>query len=169
MSDSAVFARIFDVIGYIGVGALALLLIIGIVLMAMRRREHGRAAVVGISGCVVLLLGAVFNGARGFMVETVFGGLGFWMAYGVWTVLSLGLSLVGTGLMIAAVVTRRQPRQSAPGPQPYAPYPGPGPQYRPSSQYPPSPQGSAASQGPAAPEGSGPQWGQAGGHQPPQG
>lgn len=115
-----------QIISILGLVLLGIMLILGIVLMAARRRDHGRAAVIGIVGCVVLLLGVVYNAVQGFLIELlddVLDDLG--IAYTVTTVVSLFFSLVGTSLLIWAVVARRQapsagpdrPDQSQPHPQ----------------------------------------------------
>jgi hypothetical protein len=93
---------------------LSVLLIVGIVLMAARRRDHGRAAVMGILGCVVLLLGVVFNVARGLLDEALAELLSIAVAFTVSSVISMIFSLTGTALLIAAVVARRNPAQAAP-------------------------------------------------------
>jgi hypothetical protein len=150
-----------QVISILGLVLLGIMLILGIVLMAARRRDHGRAAVIGIVGCVVLLLGVVYNAVQGFLIELlddVLDDLG--IAYTVTTVVSLFISLVGTSLLIWAVVARRQAPSAGPGrpdqPQPH-PQPHPQPQWgrqpqwgqapqppfqqHPGGQNPPHPQG----------------------------
>lgn len=104
----------FQVVSLIGLVLMVLLLIIGIVLMAARRRDHGRGAVIGILGCVVLLLGAVFNVARAFLDPLLADLLDMGVAFTITTVISFGFSLIGTALLIFAVVARRDPRQPAP-------------------------------------------------------
>ncbi|HEX4813726.1 MAG TPA: hypothetical protein VFV66_13345 [Nonomuraea sp.] len=165
--------------GVLGLLALAVMLIVGIVLMAMRRHEHGRGAVIGIVGCVVLLLGAVFNIAQSLLVQSLVDLAGLGVAITVTTLISTGFTLVGTGLLIGAVVIRREPRQPAApsgmqpsGPQPSGPYqPGPypsGPYQQPGgpqhTQQPHQPQPQSQPQPPQQP-----QWGQGGWQQPPQG
>ncbi|MGW3343776.1 hypothetical protein ACWDA3_10740 [Nonomuraea rubra] len=88
----------------------------GAVLMGMRRGEHGRAAVAGIVGCVVLLLAVIVSAALAFLAPTLVESLGIG-GYGPVVMLvntaSMILQAVGTGLLIWAVVARRNPQQQA--------------------------------------------------------
>ncbi|WP_188195864.1 hypothetical protein [Nonomuraea sp. SYSU D8015] len=110
--------QLISILSLIGVVLLGILLIAGIALMAARRREHGRGAVIGILGCVVLLLGALFNVARGFLDGMLADLFDLGVAFTISTVISFGFSLIGTGLLIFAVVARRNPQQPAPPQRP---------------------------------------------------
>ncbi|MCK2217884.1 hypothetical protein MF672_029415 [Actinomadura sp. ATCC 31491] len=93
-----------------------ILLIGGVVLIAMRRREQGRGAVLGISGCVVLLLGAVFSLLQGFLQSALVDVLGIGGAVGLSVLVSSIFHLIGVALLIGGVVARRDPPRPA-GPQ----------------------------------------------------
>ncbi|MGI5288145.1 hypothetical protein ACQEVF_33075 [Nonomuraea polychroma] len=102
------------IVSFAGLTLLSMLLVGGIIMMAMRRRDHGRASVLGIIGCVVLLVGTVFNIARGFLDEALIDLLGLGPALTISNAISLIFSLTGTALLIWAVVTRCNPQQSTP-------------------------------------------------------
>lgn len=123
-------------VGLVGLALLGILLVVGIVLMAARRRDHGRAAVVGILGCVVLLLGVVFNSLQGFMIDLLIPLLEIGPSYAVASLISFGFSIIGTGLLIFAVIARRDPRQPAPAHGPEWQQP---PQQQPGWGQPPQP------------------------------
>ncbi|WP_327590137.1 hypothetical protein OHA25_26285 [Nonomuraea sp. NBC_00507] len=104
----------FAIVTIAGLILLSVLLVGGIIMMAMRRRDHGRASVIGIMGCVVLLVGTVFNIARGLVDEAVADLVGLAPALTISNTISLLFNLTGTALLIGAVVTRRNPQQPAP-------------------------------------------------------
>ncbi|MFI6994712.1 hypothetical protein [Nonomuraea wenchangensis] len=147
-----------------------ILLLVGLVLMAMRRREQGRGAVLGIAGCAVLLVGAAFAVAQSFLQRELVDLLGLVTGLSVSVAISSIIHLVGLGLLIGGVVARRttpaqrpapspgpqgwqQPpagweqqgwNQPAPQPQPYAQQPQgqqPYPQHPQGQPYPQQPQG----------------------------
>ncbi|MEV0820771.1 hypothetical protein [Nonomuraea rubra] len=92
------------------------LLVGGAALMGMRRGEHGRAAVAGIVGCVVLLIAVITGSALVFLAPTLVGSLGIGGYQPVFMLVnaaSMILQAVGTGLLIWAVVARRNPQQQA--------------------------------------------------------
>ncbi|MEV4082861.1 hypothetical protein ACGFJC_48145 [Nonomuraea fuscirosea] len=95
---------------------MVLLLLGGAILMATRRAEHGRGSVLGMIGCVVLLVGVVINGVYIIMAPDLIHALGF-AQYGpialVMNLLSLLIQVSGTGLLIFAVIARRNPPQQA--------------------------------------------------------
>ncbi|MEU8357244.1 hypothetical protein AB0C27_14630 [Nonomuraea sp. NPDC048882] len=95
---------------------MVLLLLGGAILMATRRAEHGRGSVLGMIGCVVLLVGVVINGVFILMAPDLVRSLGF-DQYGpialVMNLLSLLIQVSGTGLLIFAVIARRNPPQQA--------------------------------------------------------
>ncbi|MBF8187759.1 hypothetical protein ITP53_18870 [Nonomuraea sp. K274] len=95
---------------------MAVLLIGGIIMMLIKRRDHGRAAVMGMIGCFVLLLGAVFSVLSGFLYELLADYLGMGPTFTITNLINLILTVTGTGLLIWAVVARRDPAQPA-GPQ----------------------------------------------------
>jgi membrane-bound ClpP family serine protease len=94
---------------------MGVLLLAGIVVTAMGRRAHGRAAILGMTGCILLLLGVIFNMLRGFLtpllMETFGADLG--VAFSILTIFSLIFDATGTGLLIWAVVARRPQQQPA--------------------------------------------------------
>ncbi len=94
-----------------------ILLLVGLVLMAMRRREQGRGAVLGIAGCVVLLVGAGFAVAQSFLQRELVGLLGLAAGLSVSVAISSIIHLVGLGLLIGGVVARRTTPAPSPGPQ----------------------------------------------------
>ncbi|GAA3103175.1 hypothetical protein GCM10020001_020410 [Nonomuraea salmonea] len=106
----------------------------GIVMMAMRRKDHGRGAGLGIAGCVALLIGAVVLTAIQFSVTTLVTEMGR-TAYEI--ILPLGnllvimLQVTGTALLVFGVVARRTPQPAATGPpalaHPARPAPAAGP------------------------------------------
>lgn len=117
----------------------AVVLIVGVVLMLRGRREHGTAAVLGLWGCVVLLAGIVLGVVRSYALPFLVDAVGMRSLSAVLVVESAFqtlLTVVGTGLLIWAVVARRpparDPRQPAwqpPPPQhPYPQHPYPQPQ-----------------------------------------
>lgn len=106
------------VLNVLSMVVMLVLLIGGAVLMAVRRREHGRASMIGLAGCVVLLLGVVINGVFIFMAPSLvdsFGPGGYEPFFVVFNLVTLVVQVVGTGLLIFAVIARRNP--AAPAPQ----------------------------------------------------
>ncbi|PRX55698.1 hypothetical protein B0I32_126160 [Nonomuraea fuscirosea] len=105
-----------NVINIITMIVMVLLLLGGAILMATRRAEHGRGSVLGMIGCVVLLVGVVINGVYILMAPELVRSLGF-AQYGpialVMTLVSLLIQVSGTGLLIFAVIARRNPPQQA--------------------------------------------------------
>ncbi|MEU0568662.1 hypothetical protein ABZ297_25235 [Nonomuraea sp. NPDC005983] len=115
-------------------------LVTGIVLTIGKRRQHGRAAMLGLAGCLVLLLEIVFNVVRSLTFPSLVDSMGIKSANTivvVETAVSSLLSGVGIGLLIMAVVARRSsPQQpAAPGwqqpPPAWPQYPQQGEQGRP--------------------------------------
>ncbi|MGW2153027.1 hypothetical protein [Nonomuraea sp. NPDC001699] len=125
----------------------ALLLVVGVVMIGMNRRHVGRAAVLGMSGCGLLLIGTLINLVLSLLTQMLIESYGSSMmavlpfAY----LISSLFHLVGIGLLIWAVVARRNAPQQYH--QPYqqpAPQPGPqaGPQPGPQAGWqPPQPPG----------------------------
>ncbi|MGN9846005.1 hypothetical protein ACTMTI_48595 [Nonomuraea sp. H19] len=128
-----------QIVSFIGLFLLGVLLVVGIVLMAARRRDHGRAAVIGALGCVVLLLGTVFSVIQGLLLELLIPLLNLGLAHTFTSVISFGFNLIGTGMLIFAVVARRDPRQPAPPQGPGWQHPQPPFQQQPGRQGPPYP------------------------------
>ncbi|MEU6796310.1 hypothetical protein ABZ907_31845 [Nonomuraea wenchangensis] len=139
------------VIGLISALLNGILLLVGLVLMAMRRREQGRGAVLGIAGCAVLLVGAGFALSQSFLQRELVDLLGLVTGLSVWVAISSIIQLVGLGLLIGGVVAKRtapppgpqgwqQQGWNQPAPQPYPQQPQgqPHPQGQP---YPQQPQG----------------------------
>ncbi|GAA1620217.1 hypothetical protein GCM10009733_015820 [Nonomuraea maheshkhaliensis] len=104
------------IINIITMIVMVLLLLGGAILMATRRAEHGRGSVLGMIGCVVLLIGVVINGVFILMAPNLIRSLGF-DQYGpialVMNLLSLLIQVSGTGLLIFGVIARRNPPQQA--------------------------------------------------------
>ncbi|MFG1942452.1 hypothetical protein [Nonomuraea sp. NPDC048826] len=101
----------------------------GIVVTAMGRRTHGRAAMLGLFGCVALLLEGLLRLGQTIFLETLVRSVGIGgvsRVLGILGLVSFVLTVTGLGLLIWAVVARRTPppQPAAPGwPQPH-----PGPQ-----------------------------------------
>ncbi|MFK4034198.1 hypothetical protein ACI2LC_00170 [Nonomuraea wenchangensis] len=162
-----------------------ILLLVGLVLMAMRRREQGRGAVLGIAGCAVLLVGAAFAVAQSFLQRELVDLLGLVTGLSVSVAISSIIHLVGLGLLIGGVVARRttpaQRPAPSPGPQGWQQPPAgweqqgwnqPAPQPQPYAQQPqgqqPYPQHPQGQPYPQQPQGQQP-YPQPGGQQPPYG
>ncbi|GAA4943800.1 hypothetical protein HD597_000903 [Nonomuraea thailandensis] len=97
----------------------------GVALMAMRRKEHGRASVVGMVGCIMLLLGGVIGGVFSLMLPNLVESLGMRGFTPVSLIVNVAVMLlqaVGTALLVWAVIMpRNQPQPTAQGawqPQP---------------------------------------------------
>lgn len=118
----------FGVIQAIPAVLMALLLLAGIVAMAVNRSAHEGAAVLGLMGCVLLLLALVFNVLLAFYLSAFVGatGLDFRTAIGAWNLVTFLFEGAGTGLLIWAVIAKRKPTQGTPNPYPN-PYPNPNP------------------------------------------
>jgi hypothetical protein len=113
---------------------LCLVPVLGIVATAMARRTHGRAAIIGMMGCVALLLSALAQVAQLILLSTMPSRDAFTFA----TIMSLVmtvLTLTGVSLLIWGVVARRpagqpqqpawqQPQAQQPPWQPHAQQPG---------------------------------------------
>ena len=125
---------------------MAILLIVGIVLMIRAKGEHGRAAMLGMYGCIVLLIGVVFDVARGLTLSyliDVAGIRSFGVVVLVESVISTVLNGAGLGLLIWAVLARRTPAQ---------------PQQTPGWPQPPQPHGWQQAQQPQQPQPQQPEW-----------
>ncbi|MFF0776317.1 hypothetical protein ACFYUK_46055 [Nonomuraea wenchangensis] len=109
------------VIGLISALLNGVLLLVGLVLMVMRRREQGRGAVLGIAGCAVLLVGAGFALSQSFLQRELVDLLGLVTGLSVWVAISSIIQLAGLGLLIGGVVAKRATT-------PQRPVPPPGPQ-----------------------------------------
>jgi hypothetical protein len=97
----------------------------GVTLMAMRRKEHGRASVVGMVGCIALLLGGVISGVFALLAQDLVESLGLGGYQPVFFIINVAVMLfqtVGTALLIWAVIMPRNrpqpPAQGAWQPQP---------------------------------------------------
>src|SRR5690606_15145693 len=103
----------------------------GIVITAMGRRNHGRAAVIGLLGCVALLIDGLLRLGQVFLLPAIVSSGAYSEVaamIGVFGLLSFVLSTTGIGLLIWAVVARRAPQQPAsPAPGWQQPYPPPPP------------------------------------------
>ncbi|WP_431902698.1 hypothetical protein [Nonomuraea sp. bgisy101] len=99
---------------------MVILLVLGIVLTARARAEHGRAATFGMVGCIVLLLGAILQGAWQVILPSIVQSGGFAIFGVVNAVVGfvfVVVDLVGTGFLIGGVVARRNPPQAPQYPQ----------------------------------------------------
>lgn len=97
-----------------------ILLVVGIVLTARARGEHGRAATFGMIGCVVLLVGSILQGAWQVMLPSIVESGGYEilsLVNAVTGFVFLVVNLAGTGLLIGGVVARRDPPQTPQYPQ----------------------------------------------------
>jgi hypothetical protein len=125
---------------------MVILLIVGIVLMIRARGEHGRAAMLGVYGCIALLIGVVFDVARGFTLPYLIDAVGI-RSIGVVLLVEGLVSFIltggGVGLLIWAVIARRTPAQ---------------PQQTPGWQQPQQPQGWQQPQQPQQPQPQQPEW-----------
>ncbi|GAB2927565.1 hypothetical protein ACFMQL_04735 [Nonomuraea fastidiosa] len=110
----------------------ALLMVIvfvgGIILLAVRKKDHGRGANLGIAGCVVLLVGFIGQVGVSFSMSTLIDKLGR-TAYEIVLPVGTGLGTlaqaVGISLLIFGVVARRTPQPAAAGqPQTWPTQPG---------------------------------------------
>lgn len=113
--------------GVLFTAVMILLLVGGIVLTARARRDRGRPAVLGMWGCAVLLVGVLFQLGRSFTLPALIDYVGIRSISSVIALeglLQVIIEVIGTGLLIWAVIARN----STPG-QPYDPAPGwqPGP------------------------------------------
>ncbi|MEV1177585.1 hypothetical protein [Nonomuraea sp. NPDC049784] len=104
----------------ISVLVMGILLLAGVVVTARARRDHGSAAMIGMAGCILLLLGVVFNILRSWVLIPMMAdslGMKIDTVFAVTTPISMIFDAVGTGLLIWAVVARRKPHQPAQPPQ----------------------------------------------------
>ncbi|MEO3872950.1 hypothetical protein ABGB18_29395 [Nonomuraea sp. B12E4] len=134
--------HMIQVTGIISLIIMAVVLIAGAVVTAMRRRDHGRAALFGMAGCIVLLLGVVLNIAAGLFMSM----LGVLTVSAISNLISTIFQAVGIGLLVWGVIARRNPPQAgqpqgAGWPQPQQRWPQGGQQ--PPTQRPPAPQDAA--------------------------
>ncbi|MFC5835679.1 hypothetical protein ACFPZ3_68675 [Nonomuraea insulae] len=134
---------------------MVIVLLGGAILMAVRRGEHGRGAVLGMAGCIVLFLGVVCNGILVFATPSLVSSMGVSGIQPLFLVVNLVIlifQVVGTVLLISGVVARRNPAAPAqqgqwqPEWQPQSPYqqqppqqPAPQQQQQPGWQSPPQP------------------------------
>ncbi|NUW30546.1 hypothetical protein HTZ77_03780 [Nonomuraea sp. SMC257] len=103
----------------------ALALITGIVLTVRARREHGKAATIGMWGCVVLLLALVLRLVWSMLVAQVVSAGGmetFQVVMVLHGAVDALLTMTGLGLLVWAVVARR-PRPGPEAPLPHLPSP----------------------------------------------
>ncbi|MET7330682.1 hypothetical protein [Nonomuraea sp. NPDC005650] len=124
-------STITNIIPFVVMG---ILFLVGIVVTAMARRDHGSAAMIGMGGCILLLLGLVFNIFRSYVLfPQLSGSMDLQTTLTVTNLISLFFDGGGTALLIWAVVARRKPRP------PVQPQPGPGWQQPPADwQQPPA-------------------------------
>ncbi len=120
-------------LSYLIPSLLCLVPVIGIVVTAMARRTHGRAAIIGMLGCVALLLSALAQVGQAILLASMSPRDGY-TVIAVMSLLMTVLSLTGISLLIWGVVARRPAAQPQPpawqpygqqpsSPQPYAQQP----------------------------------------------
>ncbi|MBE1586266.1 hypothetical protein ACFPOI_57155 [Nonomuraea angiospora] len=135
-----------DISNILTFAVMGILFLFGVIVTVMARREHGSAAMIGMSGCILLLLGLAFDGFRSFVLYPQLGASIGVEAVTVTNLVSLLFNAGGTALLIWAVVARRKPQPAQPQPAqpqgPVQPQQGPGwPQQGPGwPQQPPYPQ-----------------------------
>ncbi|MEV0385276.1 LPXTG cell wall anchor domain-containing protein [Nonomuraea sp. NPDC050643] len=121
---------------------LGFVLLGGAGLMLARRREHGRGAMLGVAGCVVLLLGVLFSGLGALWLPRIIQelGAGSETVIVLYNLVSVLFQATGTALLIFAVVARRNPPQQPEGQWPGQPQPewNQPPSHQPPSHQPPS-------------------------------
>ncbi|WP_433516803.1 hypothetical protein ACQP2T_15330 [Nonomuraea sp. CA-143628] len=91
------------------------LLVVGVVLTAKAKAEHGRAATLGMFGCFVLLFDQLYGIVRIWTLSSLISAVGVDAVNIVLFVIdAIGMLItaVGVGLLIWAVVARRTPAQS---------------------------------------------------------
>ncbi|MFI7130383.1 hypothetical protein ACIBQ1_32165 [Nonomuraea sp. NPDC050153] len=109
-------STISNIIPFVVMG---ILFLFGIVVTAMARRDHGSAAMIGMAGCILLLLGLAFNIFRSYVLfPQMSSAMDLQTTLTVTNLVSLLLDGGGTALLIWAVVARRKPRTPATQPQP---------------------------------------------------
>ncbi|MEV4013246.1 hypothetical protein AB0J35_22335 [Nonomuraea angiospora] len=133
-----------DISNILTFAVMGILLLFGVIVTAMARRAHGSAAMIGMGGCILLLLGLAFDGFRSFVLYPQLGASLGMEAVTVTNLVSLLFNAGGTALLIWAVVARRNPRQPAQPPQgpgwpQQPPYPQQPYQQQPDWQNPPQP------------------------------
>jgi membrane-bound ClpP family serine protease len=94
---------------------MAAILLGGIILMVVNRPHLGSSAVLGMVGCVLLLLGVVSSSLFSFSLPSLARetDVSISMVVGVWGLVSFVFDAAGTGLLIFAVLARRKPPQDA--------------------------------------------------------
>ncbi|GII78787.1 hypothetical protein Sru01_37690 [Sphaerisporangium rufum] len=149
----------FLVLGAVTYVPMIIVLVVGIVLTARARRERGAPATLGLAGCAVLLVAAVLELVRAFVLP----GLGASMGLGAVQFMAMAgllltvLHVTGVGLLIAGVVTRRR-TPGGPGPVPPGGWPSdaggyPGPSTAPGYGTPYGPGAQGGPHGPGGPYG----------------
>ncbi|MDX3111207.1 hypothetical protein ACIBO5_13285 [Nonomuraea angiospora] len=126
-----------DISNILTFAVMGILFLFGVIVTVMARREHGSAAMIGMSGCILLLLGLAFDGFRSFVLYPQLGASIGVEAVTVTNLVSLLFNAGGTALLIWAVVARRKPQPAQPPHGPVQPPHGPGwPQQPPYPQQP---------------------------------
>ncbi|MEW1838841.1 hypothetical protein AB0392_12875 [Nonomuraea angiospora] len=104
-----------DISNILTFAVMGILFLFGVIVTVMARREHGSAAMIGMSGCILLLLGLAFDGFRSFVLYPQLGAsLGIETTVAVTNLVSLLFNAGGTALLIWAVVARRKPQPAHP-------------------------------------------------------
>jgi membrane-bound ClpP family serine protease len=106
-------------IGLLSLVVMSALLIVGMILMGVNRGHLGSSATLGIVGCVLLLLGGLFSFLLPLIVDSM--DLSFSDVALVWSLISLIFHGGGTGLLIWAVVAKRNQPPYAQPQQPQGP------------------------------------------------
>ncbi|MFI9554842.1 hypothetical protein [Nonomuraea endophytica] len=103
----------------------------GAVVTGLARQRHGKGAMLGMFGCIVLTVGVLPTVATSVFAPSIAHDLGFSTAsviFGILGLVNMVLTLAGFGLLVAGVVAHRGPRPAPQTPawnQP-SPYPQPG-------------------------------------------
>ncbi|WP_433355979.1 hypothetical protein ACQP25_18525 [Microtetraspora malaysiensis] len=115
---------VFSVVFFLPV---LVILVVGVVLTGRARREHGRAAVLGMVGCLVLLANFIMEALSVFALPYVISswGIGGVQIFSfVTAVLTAILPTTGIGLLIWGVTASRPRPAQFPHPQQQPPYQG---------------------------------------------
>ncbi|MBB5083800.1 hypothetical protein [Nonomuraea endophytica] len=103
----------------------------GAVVTGLARKRHGKGALLGMFGCIVLTVGVLPTVATSVFAPSIAHDLGLStasMIFGILGLVNMVLTLAGFGLLVAGVVAHRGPRPAPQTPawnQP-SPYPQPG-------------------------------------------
>ncbi|MFG1698905.1 hypothetical protein [Nonomuraea sp. NPDC049309] len=103
---------------------MVIVLIGGIILMAVRKKDHGRGSSLGIAGCVVLFIGLIGQTAISFFLRQLIDVFGYEIGLLINSTFTILTQVAGITLLIFGVVARRIPRPAAGQPQTWPTQPG---------------------------------------------